>query len=762
MGREGFDPTRVANADIILVDESHNFRNDKSNRYLALDAAIQMNGGRGIGGERKKLILLSATPINNDVYDLQSQLGLFTQGEPDYFRAAGIGDLPAYFRRARKLAKNPDTSAGVVLFNLLEEIIVRNTRPYIRAAFPDATINGKRVAFPSRSLHTITYDLGATYGEVYDEIVAAIEQLSLAPYKLEAYRKKTAIRDEQEHEWETGREYALIGIFKTRYLKRLESSIEAFRLSLKRALIFEETYLDFLLDGTVVSSQDYHKAMRFLARDQEDELGAESAFERLEAAEEAKAHIEGLPKVDLNDYEIRQLTRDVRSDVELLRALFERTAELAENDGKLARLKELLAGELKGQKVLVFTSFMDTSRYVHAGLTGEDRKKWRGSAGDPVIRRIDSGNSPSERTGILKHFAPVANDSDVSEDHQIDILISTDVLSEGQNLQDCGVVINYDLTWNPIRLVQRDGRIDRLKSPHSKVRIYNMFPEEELEQLLHLVERLATRISVIDDLGLLDASVLGEIVHPRTFNVLRRIRAEDGAVLDEEEARAELAGPEILLRQLKELLNREGAEAIADLPHGIHSGLRRDKCYGMFFYFQAPRPDGHGKRHFWRYIDAKSHEVLDNRLEVAQLISCHPDEPRYIGDQDVFALQEKVIEHILAADMQAEARAAVPKAVHPIQRTIAEELKDSIRRNTVDREIAKRCVAFLGQPVGKAVVKRFTAAYDGWEASRDDAVFLSEIASLEEQFGKERRAGRTAETISREDLELICFEYVSS
>ena len=175
---------------------------------------------------------------------------------------------------------------------------------------------------------------------------------------------------------------------------------------------------------------------------------------------------------------------------------------------------------------------------------------------------------------------------------EIDILISTDVLSEGQNLQDCGVIINYDLTWNPIRLVQRNGRIDRIGSPHADIGIYNLFPEAELEALLHLIERLTDRISTIDDLGLLDASVLGEVVHPRTFNTLRRIRDEDGAVLDEEEARAELAGPEMLLKQLKDLLNRDGAERLTALPNGIHSGLRREKCYGMFFYFQAPRAGG--------------------------------------------------------------------------------------------------------------------------------------------------------------------------
>jgi superfamily II DNA/RNA helicase len=259
---------------------------------------------------------------------------------------------------------------------------------------------------------------------------------------------------------------------------------------------------------------------------------------------------------------------------------------------------------------------------------------------------------------------------------EIDILISTDVLSEGQNLQDCGILINYDLTWNPIRLVQRNGRIDRIGSPHAEIGIHNLFPEEELEALLHLIERLTNRIATIDDLGLLDASVLGEVVHPRTFNTIRRIRAEDGAVFDEEEARAELAGPEMLLKQLKDLLNRDGTSVLTTLPNGIHSGLRRDKCYGMFFYFQGPRA-GEGKRHFWRYIDARNQEIKENRYEIAQLISCLPDEPRYVGDQDVFVLQDKVIEHILAADREAEAKAAAPIAVDPIQQTVSEEIKDA-------------------------------------------------------------------------------------
>jgi hypothetical protein len=167
LGREGFDPREIGDADCILIDESHNFRNGKSNRYLALDEAIHRNGGRGRDGQRKKVILLSATPINNDLYDLANQIQLFTQSEADYFRDAGIGDLTAYFRRARRTTLQTDAAAGIVLFNLLEEIMVRNTRPYIKAAYPNATINGRPVAFPERRLHTVEYDLGATYGGLY-------------------------------------------------------------------------------------------------------------------------------------------------------------------------------------------------------------------------------------------------------------------------------------------------------------------------------------------------------------------------------------------------------------------------------------------------------------------------------------------------------------------------------------------------------------------------------------------------------------------
>src|SRR5436190_836108 len=186
---------------------------------------------------------------------------------------------------------------------------------------------------------------------------------------------------------------------------------------------------------------------------------------------------------------------DVEADVKLLKGLYERTEALAAKDGKLQRLKELLTGDLKGKKVLIFSTFKDTTRYLHRRLT-EDAK-WLKAADHPHIRRIDSGNHPDERGHIIAQFAPVASGRNDSPGDEIDILISTDVLSEGQNLQDCGALINYDLTWNPIRLVQRNGRIDRIGSPHAEIGIYNLFPEAELEALLHLIERLTSRLATL-------------------------------------------------------------------------------------------------------------------------------------------------------------------------------------------------------------------------------------------------------------------------
>src|SRR2546421_1986273 len=629
LGRDEFDISDAQDADIVLVDESHNFRNRNAQRYENLERILAANNRRGkISGERKKLILITATPINNNVFDLYNQVNLLTGGDRSYFAAAGIGDLNRYFQVARRANLQQET--GIALFNLLEEVVIRRTRPFIKEAYPNATIKGHPIRWPERKLKTIRYNLEATYGGIYEKLVNRIEGLKLAPYRLETYKKQGITRDQ----FEEGREEALVGIFKSRYLKRFESSVDAFRISIRRALEFLETFESYVLEGKVLNSASFQKAMRFLAReDEEDDATPSSLSEQLDAHVEARQFIETLPTLNAELYDLKRLHNDLRRDVNALREIWHDIEMITPaNDAKLARLKELLAGELKGQKVLLFTYYKDTARYLYKQLCSEDHAtaQWRYNAGDPNIRRTDSGVDTRERARLVAQFAPRANNKPelVGSDKEIDVMISTDVLSEGQNLQDCGVLINYDLHWNPTRMVQRAGRIDRIGTSFETLWVLNMFPDAGLERLLGLVESLSRKIASIDQSGFLDASILGEVVHPQNFNTLRRIEEEDGKVVEEQEQFVELVSSEFLLQNLRNLLDDRMRRMLEDLPDGIHSGLLRQGARGVFFYFTAQRnvgtplagvrpntnvrnsmnarPDTNAqssREHYWRYID---------------------------------------------------------------------------------------------------------------------------------------------------------------
>ena len=551
LGQSGFDPGREGDADIIVIDESHNFRTRTTNRYENLERIISANGGKGKAGNRKKLILLTATPINNTIFDLYNQITLITRGDRSYFSGAGIGDLYRFFLNARRNVADHET--GVALFNLLEEVVIRRTRAFVRRTYPEARINGETIQWPERRLKTVHYDLESTYSGIYDKVVVAIDGLKLVPYQLETYKKAGVQRDE----FEQGREEALAGIFRSRYLKRFESSVDAFRITVRRALEFTKTFESYLLDGKLLDSTSFQRSVRYLSREDEDEDSTPgSRAEEMDASEEAREILESVTPLDTAQYDLRGLHEDLQHDVESLSQLWRSVEGITPvQDAKLQSLKNLLSEELKGQKVIVFTYYRDTARYLYRELSGDQGTDFRATAGNPLIRRMDGGASPAERSRLIAAFAPVSNNhpSLVGSDREVDILISTDVLSEGQNLQDCGVLVNYDLHWNPTRMVQRAGRIDRIGSKHPTLWVHNMFPEAGLERLLRLVESLNRKIIDIDRTGFLDASVLGETVHPRNFNTLRRIMDEDGTVIDEQEQFAELASNEFSVAATEDL-----------------------------------------------------------------------------------------------------------------------------------------------------------------------------------------------------------------
>jgi len=415
----------------------------------------------------------------------------------------------------------------------------------------------------------------------------------------------------------------------------------------------------------------------------------------------------------------------------------------------------------------------------------EDATEWRARAGELRIRRMDSGADARERANLVAHFAPIANNRPeiAGSDKEIDILISTDVLSEGQNLQDCGILINYDLHWNPTRMVQRAGRIDRIGTNFDTLWVLNMFPDEGLEKLLGLVESLSQKIAEIDRSGLLDASILGEVVHPQNFNTLRRIEEEDGKVVEEQEQFVALVSSEFLLQNLKNLLDTGMRQMLEELPDGIHSGLMRQGAKGVFFYFTAQPMKQHqglpkeNRQHYWRYVDLSSDwrggRIADNRYIITNLIQYQPDTPRVVpidNELDIFALQEQVIEAIVQSSIEQVAIEEAPKLLDPIQQRIATALRSYINNPAINRKEIIAAIQLLNEPQPGVYVKTLRKAYEAFTSNAQLDELLAGVKSIGAGANEPENGGTASSAVSpgdktpvkREDLKLTCFDYVWS
>ncbi len=380
---------------------------------------------------------------------------------------------------------------------------------------------------------------------------------------------------------------------------------------------------------------------------------------------------------------------------------------------------------------------------------------------------MDSGADAKDRVRIVEAFAPRSNNRPelAGTESEIDLLVSTDVLSEGQNLQDCGLLLNYDLHWNPTRMVQRAGRIDRIGSEFEELWIYNMFPDEGLERLLRLVESLSAKIPAIDQAGFHDASVLGEIVHPQNFNTLRRIREEDGAVIQEEEQATELVSNESLAHLLKQMLEGGAREMLESLPDGIHSGLVKPAAKGVFFYFQARR-DGE-TQHYWRYYDLKDRTILDNRYLVANLIQCDSSTPRVVEPdalKGVFAIQEEVIADILKSVAEKQALEVAPRTIDAVQQTAATAIQGYLNHPEVDRADAIELIKFLNQPMLAVQIKALRGALKAFKAVGQAKQLIEEVRKLRGMLAEPDTAAyheTPRPLLRREELRLICFDFLT-
>ncbi|MGC8788118.1 MAG: helicase-related protein, partial [Anaerolineae bacterium] len=638
----------------VIVDESHNFRNPNAKRYQNLSKLLSM-------GKNKKLVLLTATPINTGVFDLYQQMRLITGGRDDFFAGVGISSLRSYFVQAETNRE--------ALHDLLEAVAVRRSREFIRRNYPEAEIDGQRIRFPERQLHTVRYNLEETYEGLYDEASAAIEHLNLAPYLLDFYRKglleqqRMALKAgnfsgvPQDLAMILGRQTALVSILKMLYLKRLESSVVAFKISIERQMRFQKKFLEQLKAGRLLSSRAFHRIESIKSSwqqlEDDDSLTEGERQETEEKADQAIAELlDQLEPVNPADYDIASIQSAIEQDIQALQAIYDKLAPAGpREDDKFLALQQLLTGELKGKKVVVFTYFKDTARYLYRNLRNDDNFITTWGYGQLSI--TDSGIKSEELRDRIIRFAPQAHDRPdlKGSGREIQLLISTDVLSEGQNLQDADTVVNYDLHWNPIRMIQRIGRLDRLGSPHTTVHTYNFVPEDALESLIGLMKRLRDRLEAINRAGLLDAPVLGEVPTPQDFNALRRIAQGDESIWQELESLSELDIGEFLKQEVLDFLKRVGEEKLKQLPPGVGSGKRApDGHRGLFVHLKG------GNQHWWLFYDLATKHFLERKLEVIKLVRCNEHEALVPPDFDIYPIIELAKRHVVSRLRQAHVK----------------------------------------------------------------------------------------------------------
>ena len=354
----------------------------------------------------------------------------------------------------------------------------------------------------------------------------------------------------------------------------------------------------------------------------------------------------------------------------------------AEADAKLKELKKRLL-ELSGQgQVVIFTYYANTLDYIFEKVSKDP--SFLKIRIEKISGRVTSGKRRSE---IVNSFMS----------GNIDILMSTDVLSEGMNLQKARYLINYDLHWNPTRMIQRAGRIDRIGSPFKEIYVYNFFPEEELEDLLRLVEILQNKIRNIDSSIGLDVTVLGEEVNPKVFGVIRKIKEKDEKVFEELE-REVFGGGEKFYQPLIDYLKTKAVNELESIPFGIYSGLRRD-VKGIFFYYRYSEDF-----HFWYLYNLATGEIIKNKTMILNYIACPPDETRVIPDffDKVYAVNAEAVKDIEATYKEMEQRETVDSTLGELTSDKSKKFVSSLIREmdirldeylldfSEDKEIEKR------------------------------------------------------------------------
>jgi superfamily II DNA or RNA helicase len=708
---------------LVIVDEAHALRNPDSTWYRAMT--------RLLGGTAKDLVLLTATPINNSLWDLFHLVMLFARHDRALV-PLGIDSIRGLFLAAGANERNAEALDPDRLFPLADAVSVRRDRAFIVENYPNATFpDGTPLRFPTPVLRTLRYDLDAAHPDLVATVASAIGNLTMARYRPSAYELGVA---------EQSRERVLAGLLQSAVLKRFESCWRACLTTVERMLAVHEAFLA-AWDAGSVPSLEALREVRIDADDAPDILGW---LAEVEVDEESRPTL---------DYE-PGFREDVAADLELLRVIRAELAALRpEDDPKLALISEVLRAT--PGKVAIFASYADTVAYLDRHLDEAVRRA------QPRVVVVGGATTPDERMRSLARFCPdtVVEPGYRPPDGEVNLLLATDVLSEGQNLQQAGAVISYDMPWNPQRVVQRNGRVVRLRSPHETVELTTLLPTPgDLELLLGLEARVQAKIVAAGVFGMETGVLVEQEATAQAYadleDLSRRLDAGDTTLLKEtDDPVGGFAGEE-----LRALLLRVAAEGevrrLRDLPWGIGatfrkaSGIPSSGPAGTFFACRLRT----GER-YWRYV--RDEEV--DRDDLPMLRRINPGRAPGLGVPGDL----EVAWHRAAADIVEEHNARADPALAeqrlpPSQRWALALLRDPGVTLPAGAEDADELLGVSRDAAVKTALTQLQRRVAGRALSRDQAA--REIVGIVREFGLTPVAAPPVrEPISEDDVGVVCW-----
>lgn len=583
------EDVRYRDRDFVLVDESHNFRHHSSQRYEELQRFISTG---------RKVCLLTATPRNSRALDLYHQIKLFHQEERT--------DLPIDPPHLQDYFKLIDKGERRIE-DLLRHVLIRRTRRHILrwygyagdtqqplreldddhcAAYLDGSkrayvlVAGRHQFFPRRELETLRYSIEDTYQGLYQTIRAHLgrprgegrdprpgQKLTYARYGLWHYVLKTKQKQQPYADLRRAG-INLRGLMRTSLFKRFESSVEAFRCSLRRMLHTHQMFLKALHQGCIPAGEDAETLLGHSGQMDDDDL--------LAALESVTGQY--APE----DFDVDLLASHIQADIDLLSRVLQYVFPITpQQDAKLQTfLRRIENTPIKGNKCLIFTQYADTAQYIFDNLNPDGRQQ--------EIDIIFGTNKSKQR--IVGRFSPKANPelAPKYEADEIRLLVATDVLAEGLNLQDCSVVFNYDLHWNPVRLIQRFGRIDRIGSDYDTIYGLNFLPETGIDKNLGLTAVLSRRIAEIHETIGEDAAILdkSERINEEAMYAIYD-QGKTGHEEDTQEDFIDLNEAEEFFRNLAREAPAE-LDRIRNLRDGIRSAHRCSE-QGVYVFCRAGR-----------------------------------------------------------------------------------------------------------------------------------------------------------------------------